>query len=280
MNSSTILAGIILFILIGCSTEQNGIIESASSTPPGFIIEQASEGNPQLEDYLNFLNGSYDGSLHLQNNASYRFKNEETGELFDITSSSNLSTQFTSESSACESNVQFGPFNLICKSDGYYCVNYQERGNLVANLYGASSEFSIDNARSGENLTASIYVPQVVSVTSFSPSTKQIAPGTSISWVTDPSFSKGLIMILDYRPSNLAGTEEERQLYPDRVSYAKIIPDNGSYTFTAADLENFSEGMTIELLLTRGTYAVYQSEVTNQTYGLAAYSTFHHNFAY
>ena len=248
---------------------------SSSQTTTGFIVEEASQANPQLEDYLNFGRNVYDGIIHLQNN-SRRGKNYVSGETWQ-THSPKLDAMINYSDQACDYEVRFGPHELSCV-EGYnqMALGFYERETLIETIYGETSQLLITTAQGEVDLDAEIYVPAAIEFHTPQPSYEELEAGTNITWEPDPNFTVGMILMLDYLPST--ASEEIESSYPDRISYAKVIPDEGSYTFSQAELSYFQTGMPVIMYLIRGKYMVFRGEVTNASLAFAGYTKVTHDF--
>ena len=273
-----------LFFLAACELAKPGLAsESSSQTTTGFIVEEASQANPQLEDYLNFINGSYDGVVHLQQNSFLSlFTDPNTGEHLGGTSvSSNLRAEInTFDQAACFAEVSLGERTLPCDEEwNLSAVPRMSKDEEVARLSGSTQTLQI---RYGDalDIETEVYIPASFEAYPPQPVFDQVAEGTTISWAADPNFSHDLILILDYRPNGILSNPDPdfNAQYPQRVSYAKVIPDQGSYTFTTEDLSAFVPGMTVEMFLIRGNYAVYRGEASNLSVAFAAYANLNHYF--
>ena len=247
----------------------------AGEARTGFIVEEASQANPQLEDYLNFGRNVYDGIIHLQNHTSYG-KNYVSGDTW-LNHSPKLDAMINYSDQACDYEVRFGPHELSCV-EGYnqLALGFYERETLIETIYGETSQLLITTAQGEVDLDAEIYVPAAIEFHTPQPSYEELEVGTNITWEPDPNFTAGMILMLDYLPSTASAEIESS--HPDRISYAKVIPDDGSYTFSEAELSYFQTGMPVRMYLIRGKYMVFRGEVTNASLAFAGYTMIKHNF--
>lgn len=102
----------------------------------------------------------------------------------------------------------------------------------------------------------SMYVPEEISIITptglddhQNPVTISKSSGISITWNTDPQNEVGVLVVLEFHNKMFEPDPSE----PD-VRFAKVVPDNGSYTITPQDLVDFPDGEKVSLSVTRGNY--------------------------
>ncbi|MEO1413996.1 MAG: hypothetical protein AAFW00_01915 [Bacteroidota bacterium] len=66
MKKSVFIILSICIVLNGCSSEKDVLTESAvENSQVGFMIAPSASENPQLQNYLDFINNRYDGVITL-----------------------------------------------------------------------------------------------------------------------------------------------------------------------------------------------------------------------
>lgn len=139
--------------------------------------------------------------------------------------------------------------------------------------YYASAQFQPDGRTiavvvSGSNtvnaFSDSLLVPEDISLDRINQVNKS---GTTISW-TPSSLTSQVGLLITYRGK--LSQREDSSLPGTDVYVSKVVPDNGSYTFTAQELSQFAIGGLAEISLYRGSSKRFT--VGGKQYGI--YSVF------
>lgn len=286
MKKSVFIILSICIVLNGCSSEKDVLTESAvENSQVGFMIAPSASENPQLQNYLDFINNRYDGVITLQHNGRIGSPVSANRVVGTPILTSMMPTDIQND---CGYNISLGGLTLACRENNHYLVANNQRREIES-LFGQTVQLEVNKAGEGTDISQSFYIPQQFKFGAPTPVFDEINIGTTITWNTDPLNTQDLIMILDYMPTNHVmyaydvDMEYEQPIIdanPNRISYAKMIPDVGSYTFASGELAPFNEHMVLKLWLIRGTHRLIQGETTNDIIAFAAYTNQNHYFRY
>ncbi len=98
-----------------------------------------------------------------------------------------------------------------------------------------------------------------------------IYTGKLFQWNADTNNINGVVIILEYDPTNLANLSFANS-YPQRIRTAVTVTDNGSYNFTSTDLTGLPIGASITVTAGRGNFQTITDENNQQTYSIYAYT--------
>ena len=155
-------------------------------------------------------------------------------------------------------------------------------------MYGSTVVFSInpnpDGDTTGANATASLYIPQLVSLSSpglhdtISAGGHGI-PATVFSWNADPLDTTSVTLTFDYDPTNPLNTGLAAS-YPSKIVNVRTLHDKGSYVFQTSDAADFPPNSWIDVTLTRPNYAKIHSADGTKTYLIFAFNAVQNTFYY
>lgn len=180
--------------------------------------------------------------------------------------------------------LQVGP--LATRSDAatrffYYPraegLTHEQEAHVAQPLFGTTVPVQMTRPDGALELDDSLYVPRDFSGLSlaplaFSPQDQLLlSPGSRLSWTPDPQNAE-LLLIASFSPDAPENESLRAQGHDEDMEFYKVLPDNGSYTLSAADLEALPDGAVIEVQLRRLSYREVQGRASGQRYLLHAFS--------
>jgi hypothetical protein len=151
----------------------------------------------------------------------------------------------------------------------------EQQAHVAQPLFGQTVPVRMSNPSGALELDDSWYVPQDFSGLSLSPlqfsanDNLTISPGSRLSWTPDPQNAE-LLLIASFSPDAL-GNEALPRSY-EEVDLYKVIPDNGSYTVSSADLAELPNGAVVDFEIRRMSSREVQGRASGQRYLLHGFS--------
>lgn len=99
----------------------------------------------------------------------------------------------------------------------------------------------------------------------------QLFFGKRITWNADPNNLNGVIIILEYDPTNLANLNLQSN-NPNLIRNAITVTDNGEYIFTSNDLQNLPVGARITVTAGRASFTEIVDAANQTSYSIYAYT--------
>ena len=226
-----------------------------------------------FEEYMKFLNTETKNSLLIQS-ASV------------LGSSNNL---FTMSARSLQSNSA-----LSFKLDGteYKPNDYTTIGNNTSwvrsdldltSLYGKKISLSYTNnqihARMGSAIgnEVTIYIPELISANVSNLQDGKVIPGTIITWNIDTANANGMVLGVEYNPSNQ--TEQSiAESFNTKITRGSTVQDNGSYTITANDLSYFPDNSKLSFYIGRASFVITNDGNPNNDISIGAYTIVRSDF--
>ena len=273
----------LLVILNSCSWGKEEEFKEGMLTDQ-LSFAKSSEGNEQVQAYLDFVNGYYDGLILLHQETSLPQPLFEVQNVYAKMYAQPKADFYEESGLVCSHNVQLNGFDMFCSSDEpTHLMTAPDRKALMQKGFGTEIPLIIKNLSGEEDVNEIFYNPA-----NFHPNDFRINGGNSatlntstvLSWSPDPLNTRDLVLILDYRPNCVpfADSLNATVSYPGRKTYIKAISDNGEYRFTDEDLSMYENGMTAQLSLIRGNYTTLAGQNSNKVFALATYSMLTHFF--
>jgi hypothetical protein len=121
-------------------------------------------------------------------------------------------------------------------------------------LYGTDVKIMVTGSSAADTLTKMIYLPKRVFKTmpDFPRGTLDIGGPLTINWVPDPLNSSGNVVITITYSAGMSRFLSDSTLPAQDLVATFTVPDNGTYTLTAANLQQFQKKSYVWIELRRG----------------------------
>ena len=139
--------------------------------------------------------------------------------------------------------------------DSTYSFDYAQEASLNEGLalYGTNVPITIHGVSDEDTVTTTVYLPKkiVQSLTDF-PDSVGVSKSLTLKWVTDPNNRWGNVIIQVYYYEGLSHKSDST--LPAHINTLNFtVPDDGSYTIAATDLQVFPAKAYIGISIARGT---------------------------
>lgn len=227
---------------------------------------------PSILSYLNAMTKRTDASFGIGGNASMR---KGKAPFLALT----FDGVFTGKDGLPKNigDVTFG--DKIWSGDPH---NHYGNGELVDRaILGKVAKFKFKphslQARGQEGgEEGEIYVPREVIITSPTYAddieSNTIAPGSVFTWEIDPDNTKGMVIMVEYRPEAIGNKDFVERGYTDLIRRAVVVDDNGEYALNETLFEDIPDGASVDLFIIRANYLIDETEEGGYSYTVWAYN--------
>ncbi len=259
-NKKFITLFMLALLFINCNNDSSNVTDSVSESKIS-----------TLRDYQDFLNTETTGALLIQ---SFETNNSTTGATYS-TAASIKGNREPLTLKIDNTIISFNNFYYSQSANKSFSNLYNLK---LAEVYGKTFKVELINnninllAKTGSNTTSEIesaYIPELIHpIFSKLKNGDTVINGTQITWNTDPKNTKGVVINMDFDPS--IQSTEIRNNYPNRMARPLTLIDNGSYSFTAKDLEMFPSNAIINFYVARSGYNIAVDSSNKNDYAIGA----------
>ena len=234
-------------------------------------IEIVSRNNlPNLYEHYQRISQESDGVINLKATATWATQHTGGTERVQavLLNEENTATDY--------GPIQIGELELEANPEQGYQYNAASR-HAGRHLYGQEISVKIPEADFETNL----YIPKEISITEPEYHVDAtLASNSTIHWNVDPNNQFGVLITVDYVPSNPANQIFIEEGYADRVTIPILVDDLGHYTFKRQDFVGIPTSANIKVRLLRGNYAVSSNGERNKEFTVLSHSQVIGNFIY
>ena len=251
-----------IFGLLSCyddnGTETNAITENKVTS---------------FDDYFKFLKTETDGSVLVQS-----FSTPLSDESFSV-SSSIRGNKVPLALKVGKKTISFTNFHYSKVANKSFSndANFEDMSEIFGSTFKVKLSPNqvkmkkISNKSSSEVLLESVYIPKIVKVVEYSGlQNNKIVAGSEITWNADNQNENGVVIGFEYKPhAQLEKIIVDQK--SDILLKGTTIEDNGSYTITAQDIEEFPQNAMITFYVLRAGYGISTND-SGEDYSLAGFT--------
>ena len=241
--------------LYSCTDESNG------------VINEPEQSISTFEDYFAFMNQETDAGVLIQSMSTIN----SNGETFSV--ASNIKGNKRPLTLKVDNRaLNFNDYYYSSeKNRSYSNLSNQDLRSVFGNTFEVEltdSDVQAKTTNTDEDIS-SVYIPEIVNLSFSNLVNGKIGVGTQIIWNSDADNTNGVVVGLEYNP--LAQLEQSViDEKPNRLLTGVTIVDNGNYTITASDLDQYPSESLVTVYVDRAGYNITTDPSGNTDYSLAA----------